>query len=165
MKEEQLGNNEEFIEIKNTSPKQKINQRSARKHQKSLLQYRVKRPKTENMRGKMSRGAERLKKQISVLKCSRNREMRKKLKNNRRTYPRVDIKYKTSDWKRMSLEKKDSFWNFRTYIKRTHQSLWVGGWIGETLLKRVKISGIPLTRGIQESNGGQQSNYGRYLTF
>lgn len=97
MKEEQLGNNEEFIEIKNTSPKQKINQRSARKHQKSLLQYRVKRPKTENMRGKMSRGVEQLKKQISVLKCSRNREMRKKLKNNRRTYPRVDIKYKTSD--------------------------------------------------------------------
>ena len=49
------------------------------------------------MREKMLREVE-LKKPISVLhRCSTNREMRKKLKNSRRTYPRVDIKYKNSD--------------------------------------------------------------------
>ena len=66
------------------------------------------------------------------------------------------IKYRTGwVWKR----KKDSFWNFRTGIKRTHQKLWGGGRrLGQRgYYKQVTISGIPLIHGMQESNGAEQS--------
>lgn len=59
-------NNEEFIEIKNTIIKIKNKSKVCKKKNlENLLENKVKRPKTENMRGKKCQ-VEQLKEQISI---------------------------------------------------------------------------------------------------